>query len=86
MNHKRETAWKAIKTVLSPSMYSKMLVTPNAACVCSNCVRRLLNDYAYAIKFGWYDDAKEPLTVLDMSMVDGGVHCDKCSSLINDHE
>ena len=86
MNKNRENSRKAIRTVLAPSMYSKMLVLPNSACVCCNCVKRCLKELACDIRSGYYDDAYSPFAVLDMSMVDGGVHCDKCGDLINDYE
>lgn len=84
-NKNKDTSRQAIRTVLAPSMYSTMLVLPNASCICSSCVKRCLKELVSDIRSGYYD-GRTPFTVLDMSMVDEGVHCDECGDLINDYE
>lgn len=86
MNNKnKDTSRQAIRTVLAPSMYSTMLVLPNAACICSSCVKRCLKKLASDLRSGYYNGST-PFTVLDMSMVNDGVYCDECGDLINDYE
>jgi len=77
---------RAIKAVLSPTMYQRMLVQRDASCICSNCLATNLRCYINSCYMAYSDNARYELSVLAMETVDGGVHCDDCGSHISEYE
>jgi len=77
---------KAIKAVLSPTMYQRMLVQRNASCICAECLSKHLRCYINSCYFAYSEGTSYELSVLAMENVDGGIHCDDCGSHISEYE
>jgi len=77
---------RAIKAVLSPTMYQRMLVQRNASCICVDCLAKHLRCYINSCYFAYSEGSSYELSVLAMENVDGGIHCDDCGSYISEYE
>jgi len=77
---------RAIKAVLSPTMYQRMLVQRNASCICAECLAINLRCHVNDCYTAYAENASYELSVLAMENVDGGIHCDDCGSYISEYE